>query len=100
MRTNSIDTTDNSREVASSSVTRSLRGWEDDLRQPVIRSSPNEIIIDVLTEISEEENTSAPRRCIERRICGIDNFVLIFCCIWPFVFIGTFLLILFLFPVK
>ena len=100
MRTNSIDIMYNSREVADEHVVRSLRGWARDLSRPVISSSPDEIIIDVLSEVSEEENTSAPRRCVERRICGIDNFVVVFCCIWPFIFIGAFLLVLFLFSTK
>ena len=98
MRTNSIDTTYNSREVADERVERSLHEWACDLRRPAISSSHDEVILDILAAVDEEDDTE--QRCVERRICGIDNFVVAFCCIWPFVFVGGFLLVLFLFPTK
>ena len=99
MITNSIDTTDNSLGAADDRLARSLHGWACDLRRPEISSSQDDIIIDMVIE-DDEENDTQLHRCVERRICGIDNFIVAFCCLWPFIFVGGFLLVLFLFPNK
>tara|TARA_B100001750_G_C15278512_1_gene481224 strand:- start:444 stop:746 length:303 start_codon:yes stop_codon:yes gene_type:complete len=99
MRTNSRDIMGNPREVAEDHLAQSLHGWQRDLHRSEISSSQDEIILNMVVEDQEEDNTQL-HRCVERRICGIDNFVVVFCCIWPFIFIGAFLLVLFLFSNK